>query len=365
MKYFNNAYQNLRVLVTGHTGFKGSWLSLWLQQLGAEITGLSLPPDTEPNHWNLLNLDFPSYYIDIRDKEALGKNIKRIKPQLIFHLAAQPLVRHSYQQPLETWMTNVMGTAHLLEACRTLDSLAAVVIITSDKCYENKEKHYCYQETDPLGGHDPYSASKAATELLVNSYRKSFFHLNDSSLLATTRAGNVIGGGDWACDRLIPDLIRTLASHAPLEIRNPESIRPWQHVLESLSGYLLLGQQCMSGKVNFADAWNFGPDQDNYYTVHDVLTAFKKEWPALSWQYQTDKKYHEASLLQLDNRKARLELSWIPIWTFEESIQATAQWYRTWIEERKVISLQQIQTYSNLAYEKNVAWVGEKVICAP
>lgn len=363
MQYFNNTYQNRRVLITGHTGFKGSWLSLWLKELGAELTGMSLLPDTEPNHWNLLKLDFPSYYVDIRNKDSITKILKAFKPQLIFHLAAQPLVRRSYLEPLETWMTNVIGTANLLETCRTIDSLGGIIIVTSDKCYENKEKHHAYCEIDSLGGHDPYSASKAATELVAISYRKSFFNSTNSPLLATARAGNVIGGGDWSCDRLIPDLVRTLDNHSSLEVRHPAAIRPWQHVLESLSGYLLLGQQCISRKLNFADAWNFGPDKDDHYTVHDVLTTFKKEWPILQWHHKIDDRYHEAKILQLDNRKARQQLNWIPIWSFDECIQATAQWYKSWIEEKKVISLQQIQSYSALAHKKNAIWTRENMIC--
>ena len=353
---FANAYKNRRVLVTGHTGFKGSWLVLWLKMLGAKVTGISLPSETSPNHWNLLRLDVESFYIDIRDEKLLRQKIVEVNPEIVFHLAAQPLVRRSYQQPLETWATNVMGTANVLDACRQIEGLAAIVVVTTDKCYENKEWVWGYRENDPLGGHDPYSASKGGSELVAASYRKSFFNIPASPLLATVRAGNVIGGGDWSEDRLIPDLVRSIEAGKSLEIRSPNSTRPWQHVLECLSGYLVLGQQLIEKNISCADAWNFGPEREGNREVNQVLSALKADWPTVEWYCSNTTHPHEAQLLHLDSGKAREKLFWRPVWTFDEGIAATAEWYRAWLDRSDVVSLNQLQGYIKLAKARELSW---------
>ena len=356
MTVFSDIYRGTSVLLTGHTGFKGTWLALWLKTLGAEVTGVSLEPNSKPSHWDLLGLDMIDERIDIRNAEKVKEAINIAKPKIVFHLAAQPLVRHSYSDPLGTWSTNVMGTANLLEACRQQPSVRAVIIVTSDKCYENKEWSWGYRETDRLGGHDPYSASKACTELVVASYRKAFFNTPDSSLLASVRAGNVIGGGDWSEDRLIPDMVRAIKDNKTLEIRSPNATRPWQHVLESLSGYLLLGQNLLQGRQDFAQAWNFGPHRDGNRSVGDVLSSMKKEWPALDWKITRSPQPHEANLLYLDSSKAHQHLDWEPVWSIDESITATAAWYRTFLEQNKVISSAQLADYIKKAQSAGVKW---------
>lgn len=353
---FSNIYTNRKVLVTGHTGFKGSWLVLWLQMLGAKVIAISLPPETSPNHWNLLGLDVESFRIDIREEDLLRRKIMETHPEMVFHLAAQPLVRRSYRRPLETWATNVMGTANLLDACRQVEELAAIVVVTTDKCYENKEWIWGYREIDPLGGHDPYSASKAGSELVAASYRQSFYNTPTGPLLATARAGNVIGGGDWSEDRLIPDLVRSIETAKSLEIRSPNATRPWQHVLECLSGYLMLGQQLLEGNKSCADAWNFGPDREGNRQVKQVLGELKAKWPAVEWHCSNQRQPHEAQLLHLDSGKSREKLSWRPVWTFEEGVEATAEWYRTWLDQGDVISLNQLQNYINVAKERGLFW---------
>lgn len=355
---FGNRYQNKRVLVTGHTGFKGSWLVLWLQMLGAKVTGISLPAETSPNHWELLGLDAESFNIDIRNEELLRRKVLEARPEIVFHLAAQPLVRRSYRQPLETWATNVMGTANLLDACRQVEGLQAIVVITTDKCYENKEWVWGYREIDPLGGHDPYSASKAGSELVAASYRHSFFNTPSSPLLATARAGNVIGGGDWSEDRLIPDLVRSVKAGKQLEIRSPNATRPWQHVLECLSGYLMLGQQLLEGNKACAEAWNFGPDREGNRTVQQVLRAMQADWPGVAWHCSDAPQPHEAQLLHLDSGKAREKLGWRPVWSFDEGVAMTAEWYRAWLEREEVLSLGQLQRYIKLAGERGLPWYG-------
>jgi len=346
MKPFDEIYYDRRILVTGHTGFKGSWLALWLQMLEADVVGISLDPQTSPNHWDLLDLDMADRRQDIRDADAVARIVKETRPEIVFHLAAQPLVRHSYEDPLTTWSTNVVGTANLLEACRETSSVRAIVIVTSDKCYENLEWVWGYRENDRLGGHDPYSASKAATELVAASYRKSFFHLPSGPLLATARAGNVIGGGDWSQDRLIPDLVRAWSGGKTMEIRSPNASRPWQHVLDSLYGYLLLGQRLLEGRAEFADAWNFGPDQTDSYTVQSVLEHIKPHWPRFDWRVVETSQPHEASSLQLDSTKARQRLCWNPMWGFKEALNYTAKWYLRYSEEGVVTSSEQLNSYT-------------------
>ena len=353
---FGNIYKDKKVLVTGHTGFKGSWLSLWLQMLGSRVAGIALAPTASPNHWELLNLDNESFYIDIRNEEVLRRQIIEFNPDIVFHLAAQPLVRRSYLQPLVTWSTNVVGTANVLDACRQVENLSAIIVITTDKCYENKEWVWGYRENDPLGGHDPYSASKAGSELVAASYRKSFFSAPSSPLLATARAGNVIGGGDWSEDRLIPDLVRSVESGKSLEIRSPNATRPWQHVLECLSGYLILGQQLLAGNTVCADAWNFGPDREGNRQVEQVLAALKADWPSVDWYCSGTPQPHEAQLLHLDSGKAREKIAWHPVWTFDEGVAATAEWYRTWLDHGEIVSVNQLEGYLRLANERGLAW---------
>lgn len=353
---FENIYEGKRVLVTGHTGFKGSWLSLWLRELGASVTGISLSPVTTPNHWDLLGLDIEDHRFDIRDQERLTKAVIACQPEIVFHLAAQPLVRKSYQDPLGTWSTNVMGTANLLEACRQCEDIKAIVVVTTDKCYENKEWLWGYRENDRLGGHDPYSASKAAAELVAASFRQSFFNQTGGPLLATARAGNVIGGGDWSVDRLIPDVARSVQNGEPLIIRAPKSTRPWQHVLESISGYLLLGQNLLSSGKLYADAWNFGPGSEGNQTVEQVLSLMESSWPELRWDITNEPQAHEAVLLQLDSTKSLQKLQWKPVWLFSKCILETATWYKNYIESGNVISLAQIHQYVNDAKKLNRIW---------
>jgi CDP-glucose 4,6-dehydratase len=353
---FGDAYKDRRVLVTGHTGFKGSWLVLWLEMLGAKVTGIALPPETSPNHWQLLKLDTQSHYVDIRNEQMLRETILQIQPDAVFHLAAQPLVRRSYQNPLETWAVNVIGTANVLDACRQLSNLKAIVVVTTDKCYENKEWVWGYREVDSLGGHDPYSASKAGSELVAASFRRSFFGTPDGALLATARAGNVIGGGDWSEDRLIPDVARSAFSGKPVDIRSPDATRPWQHVLECLSGYLLLGQRLIDGDRSCAEAWNFGPDREGNRSVEEVLATLKANWPAIEWETSHQKQPHEARLLQLDSDKARQQLAWKPVWTFQEGVEATATWYRAWLDRNDLVSRDQLQRYIQLARDRGRPW---------
>lgn len=357
LNLFARVYRHRRVLITGHTGFKGSWLALWLQTLGAEVTGVALPPESEPNHWQLLRLPVDDQHLDIRDFDRLAMVMRQARPEIVFHLAAQPLVRRSYRLPLDTWSTNVTGTANVLEACRQMGDVRAIVVITTDKCYENREWPWGYREIDRLGGHDPYSASKAAAELVASSYRQAFFQAPEAPLLATARAGNVIGGGDWSEDRLIPDLIRAITQARSLEIRSPGATRPWQHVLESLSGYLMLGQRLLQGEESFAQAWNFGPDGDGNRAVADVLASLGRHWPGVRWHVTDQPQPHEATLLYLDSAKARNVLRWRPVWDLDSALVRTADWYRAWIEDGTVLSRQQLADYVAQAASRQVDWV--------
>lgn len=342
---FGDIYCDRNILITGHTGFKGSWLTLWLQSLGARVSGIALDPDTMPNHWDLLRLDINEYRMDIRDADTITSVVGKLRPEIVFHLAAQPLVRRSYADPLETWSTNVMGTANLLEACRHVPSVRAIVVVTTDKCYENINCARGYCEDDRLGGYDPYSASKAGTELVAASYRTAFFQGNNGPLLATARAGNVIGGGDWSEDRLIPDLVRAVQRGAPMEIRYPHATRPWQHVLEPLGGYLLLGQKLLEGQHEFAEAWNFGPDAEDNRTVAEVLERLRTYWPDLTWQVTPEPQPHEAALLHLDSNKARQRLGWLPAWGLDGGLYATARWYKEFTETGALHSREQLEEY--------------------
>lgn len=358
MKQFGDIYRGKRVLVTGHTGFKGSWLSLWLNQLGAEVVGISLAPETQPNHWDLSHheLNIQHNELDIRNSTEVSKVFKATQPEVVFHLAAQPLVRRSYRDPLETWSTNVMGTANVLEACRQTNSVRAILVVTTDKCYDNQEWAWGYRETDRLGGHDPYSASKAGAELVVASYRSAFFYTDGTPLLATARAGNVIGGGDWSEDRLIPDLVRAIDSQQSLEIRSPNATRPWQHVLESLSGYLLLGQKLVQGDRQFEGAWNFGPERSGNRSVSEVLRSLQAYWPEMKWHHTPTPQPHEANLLYLDSAKAHSLLAWQSVWNLDVTLKKTADWYRTYLDGKSIISSQQLAEYVDAATILKMGW---------
>jgi CDP-glucose 4,6-dehydratase len=356
LKLFGGAYEGRKVLVTGHTGFKGSWLSLWLHTLGAEVIGVALNPPTEPNHWDLLTLPTRDYRVDIRNRNAIASIFAEQKPHVVFHLAAQPLVRRSYSDPIATWSTNVLGTAHVLEAIRLTSGVSAVVVVTSDKCYENREWPWAYRELDRLGGHDPYSASKASAELVVASYRSAFLQSTGGTLVATARGGNVIGGGDWSEDRLIPDLVRAVAAGEPLKVRSPASRRPWQHVLDCLSGYLRLGQRLIERDGTAADAWNFGPKSQDSRTVEYVLERLAADWPQLNWVTDTRAHPHEAGILQIDSSKAEHYLQWNPVWNLDAAIRNTAAWYRDWADRSVISSRSQLQAFVSDANKAKAQW---------
>lgn len=327
---FERSFSGKTVLVTGHTGFKGAWLSFWLHGLGAKVVGFALTPITKPSLFEQLDLRrlIDSRLGDVRDAALLEKTFRQTRPEIVFHLAAQPLVRLSYEQPAETFAVNVLGTVHLLDAARKVDSVRVCQIITTDKCYENREIDHAYREDDRLGGHDPYSASKACVELVVSSYRDSFFQAAGVSV-SSVRAGNVIGGGDWAKDRLVPDCIRALAAGRPAEIRNPRSIRPWQHVLEPLSGYLLLASLQLTDGSLFSEAFNFGPFPDSACSVEQVARMIVDLWGSGRTVSRIDPAApHEAGLLKLDSSKARRMLGWRSVYSAERALECTVAWYR-------------------------------------
>jgi len=362
---FHGFYQGKRVLVTGHTGFKGGWMSLWLKKLGATVYGISLPPPTVPNfHAVIDSYAFAGQNeLDIRDLEALAKVVAEVKPEVVFHLAAQPLVRLSYAQPLETFQTNALGTAHLLESVRRAELPCPVIVVTSDKCYENREWEFAYREIDPLGGHDIYSMSKAATELVAQAWNRSFFQPNPKlGPVVTVRAGNVIGGGDYAADRIVPDCIRALAEKRPILVRNPAAVRPWQHVLECLSGYLwLVPQLDREGKNSkFAGAFNFGPEASARQPVRRLVEEILTEWPG-EWVDGSDpKSVHEAKLLSLSIEKAGALLGWFPTWDFREAIHRTVAWYYqsqvAGNPDMLGFSAGQIDAYAAAAQKKQLTW---------
>jgi CDP-glucose 4,6-dehydratase len=350
MNLFSNIYKDKKVLVTGHTGFKGTWLSFWLTKLGAQVIGISDKVITSPAHFELLKIDMQSFMIDIRNKEALNDKIQAINPDIVFHLAAQSLVRYSYLNPVETFQTNVMGTVNILEACRLQPSVKAIVVVTSDKCYENLESGRTYSETDPMGGYDPYSSSKGCAELVVSSYRNSFFNLDDFGykhhvLVASARAGNVIGGGDWSTDRLIPDIIRAAVVKKEVIIRNPQAVRPWQHVLEPVYGYLLLGAKLLAGEKSFASAWNFGPRHNEVMNVNEVLNHARSLWNDVKYKIEKDEKMHEAQLLMLDCSKANDVLNWHPVWNTEQAIYHTINWYREYYLQNRISTKHDFDSY--------------------
>jgi CDP-glucose 4,6-dehydratase len=359
---FSGIYQDKTVLVTGHTGFKGSWLVYWLNKMGANVVGYSLEAPTTPNHIDLLELNIVSVIGDIRDLEKLNKTFEQYKPDIVFHLAAQPLVRLSYENPIETYETNVMGTLKVLEACRTHD-VKAIVNITSDKAYENKEWIWGYRENDPMGGYDPYSSSKGCADLLVNSYRNSYFNSDEykkshNTLIASCRAGNVIGGGDWAKDRLMTDIILSVSQDKKVSIRNPNDTRTWQHVLEPLSGYLHIGQKLLEKKVEFSDAWNFGPSDEGSITVEEVVKNVKKHWDKIDYEINRNpNQLHEANLLKLDCSKAHILLKWNNVWDSDITFEKTVKWYKFYYEEdKKIFTKNDLESYIHDAKEKNIEW---------
>ncbi len=351
---FNDIYRGKRVLITGHTGFKGSWLSLLLNELGADLYGFALEPPTSPSLYKEAKIDelVTSYIGDVRDLDYLTKVIQEVQPEIVFHMAAQPLVRESYKIPVETYSTNVMGTVHLLEACRSTSSVKAILNVTTDKCYENKEWHWGYRENEPMGGYDPYSNSKGCSELITSAYRNSFFnpseYQNHGVAVATARAGNVIGGGDWAEDRLIPDFIRAISKGEKVRIRSPFSIRPWQHVLEPLSGYLRLAELLYTEGPKFAQAWNFGPYDHDARNVEWITKTICEFWGDEA-SFEIDKKPqpHEANYLKLDCSKANAELNWFPKWDIQTTLKSIVDWNKAYLnnEDIREVTKRQIHQY--------------------
>lgn len=345
-------WKDQRVLVTGHTGFKGSWLALWLQELGAQVVGLALEPPSTPSLFEVARLEDRLISIrgDVRDSDALDLVFTKHSPQFVFHLAAQSLVRRSYIEPIETYSTNVMGTAQVLEACRTSEDLKAAIIVTSDKCYENRETLRGYREDDPLGGHDPYSSSKGAAEIVTAAYRSSFFREPGSAVVSSARAGNVIGGGDWAVDRLVPDLIRGFESGEPIEIRRPGAIRPWQHVLEPLRGYLAIAENATQETDFGGQAWNFGPDTVDERPVSWVADRLVELWgDGAEWTHDQSDHPHEAGYLNLDSSKARELMGWRPVLPLEEALSWVVDWHRATSDGRDPVevSLEQLEAYTS------------------
>lgn len=366
----NDFYRGKRVLVTGHTGFKGSWLVLWLAELGAEVYGYALEPPTKPSLFEEADIEkrMALHRIgDVRDYQSLSRVVRETRPEIVFHLAAQPLVLYSYQEPRETYETNVMGTVNLLEAVRSVDSVRVCQVITSDKCYENREWVYAYREIDPMGGFDPYSNSKGCAELVISAYRQSFFQrdrlMEHGVSLASVRAGNVIGGGDWSENRLIPDCIRALEKDEPIKLRNPQAVRPWQHVLDPLSGYLWLAACQAKSPAAFAEAWNLGPSAEGNLTVQQIVAQIIKEWGSgvcSSQGVPTHQNRHEATFLKLDTTKAQDCLGWRPLFTVAEAVSRTVEWYRYRRQsgQKKLdrFSIDQIQSYMKRGEERALAW---------
>ncbi len=356
-----NFWEGKKVLVTGHTGFKGGWLSLWLQSRGAKVSGFALQPPTTPNFFEVARAGdgMHSHVGDIRDFEHILRIFSEEKPDVVFHLAAQPLVRYSYANPVETYATNVMGTVHLLEAIRQAGGVRVVVNITSDKCYENREWVWGYRENEPMGGYDPYSSSKGCAELVASAYRSSFFNPQSYEkhgvALASVRAGNVIGGGDWAEDRLIPDMLRAIEAGQPVVIRNPHAIRPWQHVLEPLKGYLLLAEKMWESGPAFSEGWNFGPNDDDAKSVEWVINKITDRWgDGAAWKIDGREHPHEANYLKLDCSKAKSRLNWHPRWNIEQTLEQIIAWHRAYLagENMQEITLAQIRDYENAQMSK-------------
>ena len=342
-------WQGKRVLLTGHTGFKGSWLSLWLQSMGAVVRGIALTPPTVPALFEVARVaeGMEHEIADIRDLAAIQPLVRDFAPEIVIHMAAQPLVRFSYKEPVETYATNVMGTIHVLEATRAAGSVRALLNVTTDKCYENREWDWGYRESEPMGGHDPYSSSKGCAELVCSAYRSSFL-TKEGIAMATARAGNVIGGGDWADDRLVPDVLRALEKGVPVEIRNPFSIRPWQHVLEPLSGYLLLAERLYTEGSAWAEGWNFGPRDEDAKPVQWIVERLCAEWDDKAiWTQQPGEHPHEANYLKLDISKARNRLDWTPRWNLDRALARIIDWHRAWRDgaDMRATCLNQISDY--------------------
>jgi len=350
-------WQGKHVFLTGHTGFKGSWLSLWLTSMGVKVTGYALEPNTKPNLFEAMGIQslvHQSNIGDIRNLDNLQKIMQEAQPDILIHMAAQPLVRYSYLHPVETYATNIMGTVHVLEAARKISSLRATVVVTTDKCYENQEQDKGYSESEPMGGYDPYSSSKGCAELVTAAYRQSFFSEKSYSThkhaLASARAGNVIGGGDWSEDRLIPDAIKSFEANKTLMIRNPLATRPWQHVLEPLSGYLVLAEALYEKGLAYAAPWNFGPRDEDARSVAEVVNMLIEQWDgAASWEKEGSEQPHEANLLKLDCSKARQKLGWVPRWSLETAIKKIIEWRCFYQQNKNMqdVGLAQINEYMN------------------
>ena len=332
-------WKGKKVFITGHTGFKGSWLSLWLQDMGAVVKGYALEPNTNPNLFTAAKVAqyMESEIGDITDLNSITESMQSFNPEVLIHMAAQPLVRLSYQQPVLTYATNVMGTVNVLEAARKCPQLKAIVSITTDKCYENKEWAWGYRENEPMGGHDPYSSSKGCAELVTAAYRKSFFNDNNSVYLASARAGNVIGGGDWSNDRLIPDILKAFEKNEPVIVRNPLATRPWQHVLEPLAGYLVLAQHLFEYGSDFAEGWNFGPKDEDCKPVSWILEKMVSHWgKGASWLLDKNNNPHEAGYLKLDCSKAATQLNWYPKWNLEDTLESIINWHQHYISGKNI-----------------------------
>ena len=362
---FKEKYNNKKVIITGHTGFKGSWLSIWLKYLGAEVIGISDSIPTDPSNFNASNVGtlLKDYRIDIRDKDKISDIVLKHSPDYIFNLAAQSLVRDSYLSPTETFMINSIGTANILEAVRINNKRVNCIMVTSDKVYQNKELKRGYNEEDKIGGKDPYSASKGMAELVIYSYFQSFFQNNQNIIrVASARAGNVIGGGDWASNRIVPDCVSAWSKNENVKLRNPKSTRPWQHVLEPLSGYLLLGLMLDNNEKLNGEKYNFGPPDENDFSVSYLIKEMSNNWPSSSWKLesQVNSEIKEAGLLKLDCKKAKQELEWKPVLTFDETIKMTVDWYRKYYMNKKHsmydFTISQILEYTKLAYERKMIW---------
>lgn len=361
-KLFGGIYKDKKVLITGYTGFKGSWLAQWLHLMGAKVYGYALAPPSNPSHFEVLDLKINGQEGDIRDYLRLLSFVNEVKPDIVFHLAAQALVRSSYNDPIETYSTNVIGTLNLFEVCKKVESVKAIINVTSDKCYDNKEWIWGYREIDNMGGFDPYSSSKGCAEILTHSFRNSYFNLSEydkshTVLLASARAGNVIGGGDWATDRLIPDIIKAASINKSVIIRSPKATRPWQHVLEPLSGYLTLGWRLLEGKKEYAEGWNFGPDINCNLKVEEVVNLSKHYWDSIKIEYkQNTSATHEANLLMLDCSKANKLLNWKPVWNINETVENTINWYKEYYTNKKVNTDINISEYIRKAKETKTIW---------
>lgn len=364
MSILNDFYRGKHVLITGHTGFKGSWLSLWLQSVGAKVVGYALSPPTTPSLFMTANVaeGMTSITGDIRDFSALSSTFKKYQPEIVIHMAAQSLVRYSYANPVDTYSTNVMGTVHLLESARLTESVRAIVNVTSDKCYENREWAWGYRENEPMGGYDPYSSSKGCAELVTAGYRTAYFNperfAEHKVALASVRAGNVVGGGDWAEDRLIPDIMRAIVEGKPIPIRNPDAIRPWQHVLEPLSGYLILAQKLCEQGGAYCEGWNFGPNDEDARPVSWIVERLTRMWGEdATWDIDASGNHpHEAHYLKLDCSKARARLNWHPRWGLEYTLQQIVDWYKLFCDQKNMreMTLRQIDEYRTCASQLEI-----------